>query len=279
MSLLGFYFPAANSIFAVRIISPAAFRIMFGIHSFIPLMMDMHGLLHPQIYGWLGYKVFSFLFDWTDTRWDRELKSRMFQFAPVYVSAESMRWWLGRECFAKHKCILSTKEQWRAEEKEDSALASQDAATTRQDSGSPTAEKESILKGEKQTRQQQDGRHNAKGSTAWYNEQVCPFALWVAGNDDLVDGRRLLRRFENGREPHVRVVHSKVIEEYEHLDVLWAMDARGQVFDEVRDVLWKTCNARDKCRTPAGCEQVPAWVDAGQESQTEGEQSSSDGSR
>lgn len=262
----------ANDILTVRIISPAAFRIMFGIHSFIPLMMDMHGLLHPQIYGWLGYKVFSFLFDWTDTRWDRELKSRMFQFAPVYVSAESMRWWLGRECFAKHKCILSTKEQWRAEEKEDAALASQG-------NGSPTREKVSAWKGDKQTRQPQRERHSVKGSTAWYNEQVCPFALWVAGNDDLVDGRRLLRRFENGREPHVRVVHSKVIEEYEHLDVIWAMDAREQVFDEVRDVLWKTCNARDKCRTPTGCEKVPAWVDDGEESQTEGEQSSSDGSR
>ncbi len=78
------------------------FRLMFGIHSFIPLMMTMHAWLSPRIYGWLGYKIFSFLFNWTNTRWDRALNHRMFQFAPVYVSAESMRWWLGRECFAKH---------------------------------------------------------------------------------------------------------------------------------------------------------------------------------
>ena len=98
----------------MRVISPALFRLMFGIHAFIPLMMVMHSTLDPRVYGWLGYKVFSFLFDWTDARWDRALKNRMFQFAPVYVSSESMRWWLGRECFAKHKCILSTKEQvWR----------------------------------------------------------------------------------------------------------------------------------------------------------------------
>lgn len=86
----------------MRVITPAMFRMMFGIHAFIPIMMTMHGILHPKAYGWLGYKVFSFLFDWSDTRWDRGLKNRMFQFAPVYVSAESMRWWLGRECFAKH---------------------------------------------------------------------------------------------------------------------------------------------------------------------------------
>lgn len=79
----------------------------------------MHKVLNPRIYGWMGYKVFSFLFNWTDERWDRGLRDRVFQFAPVYVSAESMRWWLGRECFAKHKCILSTKEERRAEELED----------------------------------------------------------------------------------------------------------------------------------------------------------------
>lgn len=86
----------------MRVITPGMFRIMFGIHAFIPLMMAMHRMLPPRVYGRLGYKVFSFLFDWTDSRWDRGLRDRMFQFAPVYVSAESMRWWLGRECFAKH---------------------------------------------------------------------------------------------------------------------------------------------------------------------------------
>lgn len=86
----------------MRVITPAMFRLMFGIHAFIPIMMTMHGLLPPRLYGWLGYKVFSFLFDWSDSRWDRGVRDRMFQFAPVYVSAESMRWWLGRECFAKH---------------------------------------------------------------------------------------------------------------------------------------------------------------------------------
>ncbi|KAF4874584.1 Gastric triacylglycerol lipase [Colletotrichum siamense] len=118
-----------------------------------------------------------------------------------------------------------------------------------------------------------------KGSTAWYNEQAPPFALWVAGNDDLVDGKKLLRRFERGREPHLQVVHSKVIDEYEHLDVIWAMDAPQQVFTEIREVLWKTCNARDKCRIPKGCEDVAKWVPPAAKAvngDTEESQSSSD---
>ncbi|PHH76516.1 hypothetical protein CDD80_1487 [Ophiocordyceps camponoti-rufipedis] len=192
----------------MRVISTSMFRAVFGVHAFIPLMMQMHRLLPPRLYGWMGYRVFSYLFDWTDARWDRELRDRMFQFAPVYVSAESMRWWLGREGFAKHRCILATKETG------------------------------DVM------------------SDAWYDERVPPFALWVCGNDDLVDGRRLLQRFEEGREPHVRVVHSKVVDGYEHLDVIWAMDAVDQVFKEVREVLWKTCDVRHSCRVPAGCEAV-----------------------
>lgn len=79
-------------------------------------------------------------------------------------------------------------------------------------------------------------------------------ALWVAGSDELVDGPRLLRRFERGREPYARIVHSKVIPEYEHLDVLWAMDAIEKVGSEVKKVLWDTmpAEARSVCREIEG---------------------------
>ncbi|KAL1903341.1 hypothetical protein Sste5346_000627 [Sporothrix stenoceras] len=252
----------------MRVISPAMFRIMFGIHSFIPLMMQVHPLLPGTLYGWLGYRVFSFLFEWSDTRWDRGLRNRMFQFAPVYVSAESMRWWLGREGFARHKCILATKEEWRREEAE----AEENEASAVEDDTEENEENEDAAV------------NRLPGSTAWYDERAPPFALWVCGRDDLVDGHRLLKRFlpkpvfsaldqgqgsrsttsgtlRSVREPHVRVVHAKVIPEYEHLDVIWAMDAVDQVFSEVREVLWKTCTVRDLCRMPRGCENVEAWED------------------
>jgi len=220
----------------MRIISPAFFRVMFGIHAFIPFMMTMHATLPSGLYGWMGYKVFSFLFNWSDTRWDRGLRDRMFQFSPVYVSAESMRWWLGRECFANHKCILATKDVIREEERVDSDVSG--------DSSGATLPLET---------------QKSPGGKAWYNEQVPPMALWVCGNDDLVDGKKLLRRLQSGREPHVQVVHSKVIEGYEHLDVIWAMDAEEQVFREVAETLWKTCHVRDEVRVPKGCEHVEAW--------------------
>jgi pimeloyl-ACP methyl ester carboxylesterase len=239
----------------MRVISPALFRMIFGIHAFIPFMMLMHKWLPGRLYGAMGYRVFSFLFNWTDDRWERDLRDRMFQFAPVYVSAESMRWWLGRECFAKQKCILATREEGHQEDAEDEM---EDYYHHTQKSS------ESALPGESGHRSLEVKRkelRKPKGSTAWYNEQVPPFALWVCGADDLVDGRRLLRRFERGREPNVRVVHQSVIEGYEHLDVIWAMDSIEKVGKGVKEVLWKTCDVRDRVRVPQGCEDVGRWVD------------------
>jgi pimeloyl-ACP methyl ester carboxylesterase len=245
----------------MRVISPALFRLIFGIHAFIPFMLTMHTLIPGRLFGAMGYRVFSFLFDWTDDRWDRGLRDRMFQFAPVYVSAESMRWWLGRECFAKQKCILATREEGHQEDAEDEMeeyyhrSSSQNHNETQSPSPHPT-----------RPRRMSEVRHKherkPKGSTAWYDSHVPPFALWVAGSDDLVDGRKLLRRFERVREPHVRVVHTRIIEEYEHLDVIWAMDCIEKVGREVKEVIWRTCDVRDKVRVPRGCEEVEPWQDS-----------------
>ena len=150
-------------------------------------------------------------------------------------------WWLGRECFAKHKCILATRDEGKQEdaEDEDENFADHNGHST------------TDISSEKDTREK-------RGRSAWYDEQAPPMALWIAGSDELVDGRRLLRRLEKGREPHVRIVHSKIIEEYEHLDVIWAMDVIEKVGKEVRDVVFKTMSMEDRkvCRMPKGCEEV-----------------------
>jgi hypothetical protein len=240
----------------MRVITPAMFRIIFGIHAFIPIMMTAQHYLPGRLYGAMGYRVFSFLFDWSDDRWDRGLRDRMFRFAPVYVSSESMRWWLGRECFAKQKCILASRETSYEEDEEDKMedYYHRNEEKEERDKEHPTGSKRS-------SEYRSKNEKKPKGSTAWYDDHVPPFAMWVAGSDDLVDGRRLLRRFERGREPHARIVHSKVIEEYEHLDVIWAMDSVEKVADEIKEVLWKTCDVRDKVRVPQGCEDIEAWKD------------------
>lgn len=239
----------------MRAITPSMFRIIFGIHAFIPLMVWCHGLLPPALFGFLGYHVFSFLFEWTDERWERDLRNRMFQFAPVFVSSESMRWWLGRECFAKQRCILATRKEGIIEDEEDEE--EERRLHSKLESIGPANDKIDV----NCTKSEHRHGHEHRARYAWYNERAPPFALWVAGNDHLVDGRRLLRRFDKGREPYVHVVHKKIIEGYEHLDVLWAMDAIEKVGREVREVIWRTApeNARRVCRTPMGCEDVQFW--------------------
>jgi hypothetical protein len=214
----------------------------------------------------MGYRVFSFLFNWSDDRWDRGIRDRLFQFSPVYVSAESMRWWLGRECFAKQKCILATREEGHEEDAEDEM---EDYYNHSNPDRRVSLEKKHKSK---------HHERKPKGSTAWYNAQVPPFALWVAGSDDLVDGRRLLRRFERGREPNVRIVHSRVIDEYEHLDVIWAMDCIEKVGKEVKETLWRTCDVRESVRVPKGCEDVEAWIDDRKQEGEKGGQEVGEGS-
>ena len=228
----------------IKMMSGAMFRIFFGIHAFIPFMMTMHAYLPGRLYGAMGYRVFSFLFNWTDDRWDRDLRDRLFQFAPVYVSAESMRWWLGRECFSRQKCILATREEGKQEDAEDEG----EAPVRRLADADDAAADPTVARAKAPA---------DRGRLAWFDERAPPFALWIAGSDELVDGRRLLRRFEHGREPHVKVVHAKVIEEYEHLDVLWAMDVIEKVGVELREVLWRTASAeKEKCVVPVGCENL-----------------------
>jgi hypothetical protein len=170
----------------------------------------------------------------------------------VYISAECMRWWLGRDCFAKQTCILSTREECDAEEAEDAHSCSKDKLEAgSSDEPCPPAPNSQLVRGEK----------NHKASAPWYDKRSPPMALWVPGSDQLVNGHKLLNRFQRGREPHVRLVYSKIIEEYEHLDVIWAMDNIEKVGSEVKDVIWKTCNVRDQVRIPKGCEGVDAWID------------------
>ncbi|KAF2836553.1 alpha/beta-hydrolase [Patellaria atrata CBS 101060] len=237
----------------MRIVSTNMFRVIFGIHAFIPFMMTMHATLPASFYGAMGYRVFAFLFNWTDARWERDLRARLFQFAPVYVSAESMRWWLGRNCFAKHKCILATREERRIEDEED--------GETEDKENEEYFKEQKMHPSERKNPEDESETPHHHRKYAWYDERAPPFALWVAGSDDLVDGRRLLRRFERGREPYVDVVHAKIIEGYEHLDVLWAIDAMEKVGKEVREVIWRTLpkELRGTCRVPKGCEGVEPW--------------------
>ena len=265
----------------MEFVSPAMFRLIFGIHAFIPLMMWFHSLTPGKLYGMLGYQVFSHLFKWSDERWDRGIRDRFFMFSPVYVSAESMRWWLGRECFATQKCILATRdeEQWEDDEElreeqmknghhqlhqqayTDEVITPAAAVAQLSRPIELQANLPSPAPSTPSSDSDSDGTESPRARAGpWYNHLFPPLALWICGSDYLVDGKRFLKRLHKGREPHVRLVHSKVIEEYEHLDVLWAIDSPEQVGREVRDVIWKVVEEEvEKAVVEGGEDEEGAW--------------------
>ncbi|KAK6501803.1 hypothetical protein TWF481_009627 [Arthrobotrys musiformis] len=340
----------------MKLIPAGMFRVVFGIHSFIPFMVTMHRIVPGRLYGWLGYRVFTYLFNWSDDLWSRRQRSRGFMFSPVYVSSESMRWWLGRDGFATHKCILAT----RSEVEEEERIAGSPTATAKGPDGqegrlglevvaitqsmidggkakvkaatklstrteaveqcasqfatiskskeewqeeitqinTSTCSKQRLLAnggmsypGVKHQKERKDtpskgclsktllgssgippleqeklprATSTERRERAWFDGSFPPLALWICGSDKLVDGMKLLQRLERGAEPDVNLVHSKVIPEYEHLDVIWALDSIFQVGSEVKICIWDTITEAFKetmnLQIPTGCEGMGVWV-------------------
>jgi hypothetical protein len=49
-----------------------------GIHAFIQSMIAHMGILSVRLFGLMGYVVFNYMFKWSVTGWDRDLRNRGF---------------------------------------------------------------------------------------------------------------------------------------------------------------------------------------------------------
>ncbi|KUJ13755.1 alpha/beta-hydrolase [Mollisia scopiformis] len=218
----------------MRLIPLSAFTLLFGRTSFIPVMGKL-GYLHGKVpENWIGgpsYAAYRFLFNWTDQNWDRGR------------GTGAMAWWLGRGGFADRDCVLSIKEELERENIEDLLEDFEKGAT-----GSINPAEASTLR-EKLRKDEEKGFR----SECWFPEYTAPLAFWAAGDDELVDGKRLLNRFRRGREPNANIVHKHVVAGYEHLDVVWSCDAVEKVGWEMRNVIWKSVQDKSEIRNPRGC--------------------------
>ena len=77
-----------------------------------------------------------------------------------------------------------------------------------------------------------------------------PVSLYVGGKDKLVDGRKLIERFES-MERNVKLIRRQIDEEYEHLDCLWSMDCIERIGKNVREDIWFTLGG--EAVIPEGC--------------------------
>ncbi|CCK71669.1 uncharacterized protein KNAG_0H02540 [Huiozyma naganishii CBS 8797] len=156
---------------------------VFGNKSFVKIMMVARRcLLGTQFFSFICYLFFNYLFEWNDTLWDNEIKSRHFMFSPVHVSVKLMQWWLSTDpnkvSFLRHAPQLFPEHHtwWGPEYK-------------------------------------QEDRPNV--------------LLFVPRKDKLVDGQRVIDHFQNYEDKNTYKYW--VIDEYSHLDVLWAKNVNERI--------------------------------------------------
>lgn len=89
-----------------------AWRRLFGVMDFVPLMKLSYDWTPATPYAALGYQMFAFLFEWNDTHWLQRRKAKMFRFTPMPVSSRLMYWWAGKNGFAQRGCLFDPNETW-----------------------------------------------------------------------------------------------------------------------------------------------------------------------
>ncbi|CCE65847.1 hypothetical protein TPHA_0N00660 [Tetrapisispora phaffii CBS 4417] len=164
--------------------------LVFGKKSFMPIMMDMRNLLvGTKIFSFLSFVMFNFLFDWNDLLWDPSLRNRHFLFSPVHISVKLMQWWLSPDpnalSFANgYRSIFQTDRQWF-----------------------PTSDDIDVNEIEKIDK-----------AEPYYPKIL----LFVPKQDRLVDGKKLINHFIEYE--NAKMYKIWYIDEYSHLDTLWAED-------------------------------------------------------
>ena len=63
----------------------------------------------------------------------------------------------------------------------------------------------------------------------------CPLAVFYGGKDEIINGKLFIDHVKSNEG--VGLVYEEVIEEYEHLDLLWARDIEERVFEKILKIL------------------------------------------
>lgn len=167
----------------------------FGNKAFLPMMLFVRKITKGVVLiPFMSYVMFNYLFDWNDSLWDRPLRDRHFLFSPVYISNKLMQWWLSP---SKHKISFKN--------------------------GADV-----MFPPDKVWLPVKNGRPIEKPVKTHLNpvrENITDFPhimMFIPRQDRLIDGEKLINHFIQ-HESH-SLFKIWYIDEYSHLDVLWAHD-------------------------------------------------------
>jgi pimeloyl-ACP methyl ester carboxylesterase len=175
---------------------------LFGECSFIPVMYVVQRLMAPQAFGHLAYNMFNYLFSWGDTYWCHWRKTKYFLFTPRPVSSRLIHHWGEITRTGQLKPYTAMRKDTIA----DNELGPE-AASEREE----------------------------RAKVYSVANIGCPVALFYGGKDKLVQGKALVETLQASKE--VDLVHHSEIPHYEHMDVVWAHDARDTVFDPIDSLI------------------------------------------
>jgi hypothetical protein len=96
-----------------------------------------------------------------------------------------------------------------------------------------------------------------------------PVSLFIGGRDKLVDGAKLIERFEK-IETEVVVLRGQIDGDYEHLDCLWSFDCIERVGKRIREDIWSTVPVEDDVVVPEGCRKEDKGTNAKRKEDTQG---------
>lgn len=191
---------------------------VFGTKSFIPLMMQMRSLaVGTKAFSFFSYIMFNYLFDWNDALWDRILRDRNFLFSPVNISVKLMQWWLSPDpsklsfkygadrIFPHDKTWFPIKE---------STSNTQTPSANKGDNDTNSIDNAKIQKNNEINIHLNKMRNDATDYPR--------LLLFIPKQDRLVDGEKLINHFIDKEDNSVYKIW--YIDEYSHLDVLWAHD-------------------------------------------------------
>eukprot|EP01118_Nematostelium_gracile_P007348 TRINITY_DN2393_c0_g1_i1.p1 TRINITY_DN2393_c0_g1~~TRINITY_DN2393_c0_g1_i1.p1 ORF type:complete len:425 (-),score=103.16 TRINITY_DN2393_c0_g1_i1:5-1279(-) len=156
------------------------FFTLFGKKSFVPIMYLLQKKLPAAMFGFLGYNMFKYLFNWNDSFWAPNRKNKYFLHTPRPTSCKVLQHW-------------------------------SDAMKL-------------------------GGVHPYMENKICNVDIRCPIALFYSTDDSLVHGDGLVNDL---RQKNVNLIHAERMQDYEHMDLVWAKDSGEKVFSKLVDVLNK----------------------------------------
>ncbi|KAJ3365874.1 hypothetical protein GGF31_008212 [Allomyces arbusculus] len=224
---------------------PSTFATIFGPASVVPVMHHAQRLLPARVFTALAYRMFKYLFGWTDRHWAHERKAHYFQFTPRPVSTRSLAEWLGNvkagfvrvmpseapvdldtrvtcatALFSGGRDFLVTTAPFR-----DARVR---RAMMRSAAGPHVGvEGEGLRRGP--PRGSAGAHHAPHDSACGVPSPKLDGAEAESDADSAVNGEEAVAGF--------RAVHDVTLPEYEHMDFLWAKDAHARLWPQMVRVI------------------------------------------